>query len=110
MTTDELTTYVWDRLPARRRLVGRRVVDRIVRRAVRTWPHGVIEQCDRQQCDVLGKYWIRSIERGERHEVQGFLASIVLGAIIAKIVGLLIDWWWARQENRLAILEMTRAV
>ena len=110
MTSDDLTTHVWDRLPARKRLVGRRAVDRIVWRAVKAWPHGVIEQCDRQQADVLGKYFARSLERDEKHEVgMGFLASVVLGAIIARIVGVLFDWWWAKQDHRIAMREMTRA-
>lgn len=110
MTTDDLTTYVWDRLPARRALVGRRVVGRIVRKAVRQWPHGVIEQCDRKQADILGKYFVRSLERSERQEVgMGFVASIVLGVIISRIVGVLIDWWWKNDGNRLAMRDLTRA-
>ena len=47
MNLDQLQTHVWEQLPTvPRTLGGRRIVNRIVRRAVKGWPIPVLEQCD----------------------------------------------------------------
>ena len=103
MTRDELITAVWDELPKTRHLLGRRRVDRLTARCLKRWPVPVLYQCDPQQTNVVGEHLARSIERQERAEYgMGFLASIILAAIISEIVKILIRRWL---ENRTEMLE-----
>ena len=103
MTRDELITAVWDELPKTRYLLGRRRVDRLTARCLKRWPVPVLYQCDPQQTNVVGEHLARSIERQERAEYgMGFLASIILAAIISEIVKILIRRWL---ENRTEMLE-----
>lgn len=109
MTREDLEQYVWERLPARKMLLGRARVNRIVTTTLRGWPVPVMRQCDEAEGDVVGKYLARSIERQERAEYgMGFLASIVLAAIISEIVKILIRRWFESSEARLAIVEAGR--
>lgn len=102
MTIHDLESYVWDRLPSMRRsLAGRRAVGRVVRRAVKTWPVPVLEQCDAGEAEVVGVHLARSIERNMRHEVgMGILLTLVLSAVISEVVKILVRWWLERQENQ----------
>jgi len=103
MTRDALIAAVWDELPKTRYLLGRRRVDRLTARCLKRWPVPVLYQCDPQQTNVVGEHLARSIERQERAEYgMGFLASIILAAIISEIVKILIRRWL---ENRAEMLE-----
>lgn len=103
MTRDELISAVWGELPKTRYLLGRRRVDRLTARCLKKWPAPVLYQCDPQQTNVVGEHLARSIERQERAEYgMGFLASIILAAIISEIVKILIRRWL---ENRTEMLE-----
>ena len=103
MTRDELIAAVWDELPKTRYLLGRRRVDRLTARCLKKWPVPVLYQCDPQQTNVVGEHLARSVERQERAEyAMGFLASIILAAIISEIVKILIRRWL---ENRTEMLE-----
>jgi hypothetical protein len=103
MTRQELINAVWDELPAKRYLLGRKRGERIIARAIRKWPVPVLYQCDPQQTAVVGQHLAKSIERQERAEYgMGFLASIILAAIISEIVKILIRRWL---ENRVEMLE-----
>ena len=105
MTIEELDTYVWERLPiVNRTVLGRRVCSRVVKRAVRSWPVPVLEQCDDAQARVVGKYMGRSLERQVRHEYGiGILGMLVLGAIVQEVMRVLVQWWLDRQDNRAAM-------
>jgi len=103
MTREEFQSEVWESLPARKHLLGRRRVDAIVARALKDWPVAVLYQCDPQQTAVVGQHLAKSIERQERAEYgMGFIASIILAAIISEIVKILIRRWL---ENRVEMLE-----
>lgn len=94
MTLDALTDEVWNGLPLKRHLAGRRVVGRIVAAAVRTWPVAVMEQCDDHQMDVVGKFHARAVERAVRREYgMGILLTLILSALVQEVVKLLIEWW-----------------
>jgi hypothetical protein len=109
MNREDLEQYVWDHLPARKLLVGRARVNRIVGTTLRGWPVPVLRQCDAAEGEVVGKYMARSIERQERAEYgMGFFAAIILSAIIGEIVKILIRRWFESSEARLAIVEAGR--
>jgi UbiD family decarboxylase len=102
MTRDELTADVWDSLPMRKHLLGRERVGRIVERALKEWPIPVLYQCDAGQTQIVAKHFARRLERQEREYGMGFLASIILAAIISEIVKKIVQRWL---DNRSEMLE-----
>jgi hypothetical protein len=102
MTRDELIADVWDSLPVRKHLLGRERVNRIVERALKEWPVPVLYQCDAKQTHVVAKHFARRLERQEREYGMGFLASIILAAIISEIVKRIVQRWL---DNRKEMLE-----
>lgn len=110
MTLPELEQYAWDRLPTiQRTLAGRRLVGRIVRRAVAAWPVPVLQQCDAAEAAVVGTHMARSIEKTMRHEVgMGIILTLVLGALVQELVKVLIRWWLERAENQSAMRLLVR--
>jgi hypothetical protein len=102
MTRDQFTAEVWDSLPVRKHLLGRERVGRIVERALKEWPVPVLYQCDAAQTNVVAKHFARRLERQEREYGMGFLASIILAAIISEIVKKIVQRWL---ENRTGMLE-----
>jgi hypothetical protein len=102
MTIHDLDSYVWERLPRlQRTLAGRYIVGRVVRRAVRTWPVPVLEQCNAGEAEVVGVHLARSLERQARQEFGvGILLTLVLSAVISEVVKILVRWWLERQENQ----------
>ena len=105
MTRDELIADVWDSLPMRKHLLGRERVGRIVERALKEWPVPVLYQCDAAQTNVVAKHFARRLERQEREYGMGFLASVILAAIIGEIVKKIVQRWL---ENRTEMLEAMR--
>ena len=110
MTLPELQAHVWDRLPTLNRMAaGRRITDRIVRRAVATWPVPVLEQCDAAESAVVGKYMAKNLERQARQEFgMGIILTLVLGALVQEVVKILIRWWMERQENQASMRLLVR--
>jgi hypothetical protein len=102
MTLEELIADVWDSLPMRKHLLGRERVGRIVERALKEWPIPVLYQCDAQQTQVVAKHFAKRLERQEREYGMGFIASIILAAIISEIVKKIVQRWL---DNRAEMLE-----
>ena len=102
MTREELTADVWDSLSMRKHLLGRDRVGRIVERALKEWPIPVLYQCDAGQTQIVAKHFARRLERQEREYGMGFLASIILAAIISEIVKKIVQRWL---DNRSEMLE-----
>jgi UbiD family decarboxylase len=102
MTRDELVADVWDSLPMRKHVLGRERVGRIIERALREWPIPVLYQCDAGQTQIVAKHFARRLERQEREYGMGFLASIILAAIISEIVKKIVQRWL---DNRGEMLE-----
>ncbi len=112
MTLSQLEYYVWDRLPAvRRTLAGKKLVSRIVRRAVGSWPGMVLRQCDDKQAEVVGHHMAKSLERRIRGEVgMGIVLMFVLSALIQEAVKILIRWWLESHANQDDMMTLTREV
>jgi hypothetical protein len=102
MTIHDLEAYVWERLPKlQRTLAGRYIAGRVVRRAVKTWPVPVLEQCNAGEAEVVGVHLARSLERQARQEFgMGIILTLVLSALISEVVKILVRWWLERQENQ----------
>jgi hypothetical protein len=110
MTIHELESYVWERLPKlQRTLAGRYIAGRVVRRAVKTWPVPVLEQCNAGEAEVVGVHLARSLERQARQEFgMGILLTLVLSALISEVVKILVRWWLERQENQADMRTLVR--
>ena len=101
MTLTDLETHVWDRLPTLQRVAGRRIANRVVRRAVASWPIPVLEQCDDAEAAVVAKYYTRTVERAVRADMQmGFFTLLIFSALVQEIVKILVRWWMEKSENR----------
>ena len=110
MTIHELESYVWERLPKlQRTLAGRYIAGRVVRRAVKTWPVPVLEQCNAGEAEVVGVHLARSLERQARQEFgMGILLTLVLSALISEVVKILVRWWLERKENQADMRTLVR--
>ena len=102
MTRDQFTSEVWESLPIRKHLLGRDRVGRIVERALKEWPVPMLYQCDAGQTQIVAKHFAKRLERQEREYGMGFIASIILVAIISEIVKRIVQRWL---ENRTGMLE-----
>ncbi len=110
MTLAELHEHVYAGLPAQYRFVAsRRIVSRIVTRAVSNWPTVTLEQCDDGETQVVGQHMAKSLHRQSRNEYgMGIILTLVLGALVQEIVKLLIQWWLDSRENKDAMRLLTR--
>jgi hypothetical protein len=110
VTRDDLTAYVYGRLPLRLRIAGRDTVGRIVDDAVRNWPAPVLRQCDAGKAQVvgsfLGSFLAKSLKRRQQQYGMGIILTLVLSALISEIVKILIRWWLDSRENRAAMQAM----
>lgn len=90
-----LEDYVWRNLSFRRRLAGRVVVNRIIKRAVKKWPVSPSEKN------------IGAVAESIEQEEVGFVGIIlvyVIGAIVAEVVHLIFEWWKDSDRNK-ALME-----
>ena len=113
MSYSELQEHIWSQLSLRKRLAGRAACDRILRRAVRVLPTGMMSQSNPTEQNRLMRQTQSDIVRHERHNsvTMGILLTIILSALVSEILKLLIAWWRSRSENQILLrgyqLEMT---
>lgn len=101
MTLDGIEQHVWDRLPTLQRMAGKRITNRVVRRAIAAWPIPVLEQCDEAEAQVVAKYYTRTVERSLRADMQmGFFTLLIFSALVQEVVKILVRWWLEKNENR----------
>ena len=105
MSYAELQEHIWSQLSLRKRLAGRAACDRILRRAVRVLPTGMMSQSNPTEQNRLMRQTQSDIVRHERHNnvTMGILLTIILSALVSEIVKLLIAWWRARSENQILL-------
>jgi hypothetical protein len=102
---DDLDAYVWQQLSARKHLAGKPLVARLVRRAVRKWPHVALSQTRPGQYGIVTDEIAKSIERSERQNFQmGILLTLVLGVLIQEIVKAILRWWLETASNRIFLV------
>ena len=106
MSYSELQEHIWSQLSLRKRLAGRAACDRILRRAVRVLPTGMMSQSNPTEQNRLMKQTQSDIVRHERHSsvtVGSILLTIILSALVSEVIKLLIAWWRARSENQVLL-------
>ena len=105
MSHDDLDAYVWQQLSARKHLAGKPLVARLVRRAVRKWPHVALSQTRPGQYGIVTDEIAKSIERSERQNFQmGIILTLVLGVLIQEIVKAILRWWLETASNRIFLV------
>ena len=105
MSHDDLDAYVWQQLSARKHLAGKPLVARLVRRAVRKWPHVALSQTQPGQYGIVTDEIAKSIERSERQNFQmGIILTLVLGVLIQEIVKAILRWWLETASNRIHLV------
>lgn len=105
MSHDNLDAFVWQQLSARKHLAGKPLVSRLVRRAVRKWPHVALSQTRPGQYGIVTDEIARSIDRSERQNFQmGILLTLVLGVLIQEIVKAILRWWLESASNRVFLV------
>jgi len=105
MSYSELQEHVWSKLSLRKRLAGRAACDRILRRAVRVLPIGMMSRSNNPEQDHLMQHVAADIVRHEEHNrvTMGIFLTIILSALVSEIVKLLLAWWRARSDNQLLL-------
>lgn len=105
MSYSELQEHIWSQLSLRKRLAGRAACGRILRRAVRVLPTGMMSQSNTKEQNRLMRQTQADIVRHERHHnVQmGILLTIILSALVSEIIKLLLAWWRSRSENQVLL-------
>lgn len=102
---EDLDAYVWQQLSARKYAAGRPLVARLVRRAVRKWPHVALSQTRPGQYGIVTDEIARSIERSERQNFQmGVILTLLLGVLIQEVVKAILRWWLASASNRIQLV------
>ena len=105
MSHDDLDAYVWQQLSARKHLAGKPLVARLVRRAVRKWPHVALSQTQPGQYGIVTDEIAKSIERSERQNFQmGIILTLVLGVLVQEIVKAILRWWLESASNRIFLV------
>lgn len=103
MILAELQQHVYSQLSLRKHLAGRAVCDRIIRRAVRTLPAGVMCQSRPREMQRLAQQTVSDIVRHEHSIGCGIILTLILSALIGEIVKLLIAWWRASHEHQVLL-------
>jgi transcription elongation factor GreA-like protein len=119
MSLDDLREYVWKRLPMRRYMVGRRVVNDLVTLAVENWEGEYLGHADTEEGrEIVGMSIASRVKRahqwqsGKEPQEYSMIWMLMLGAVVSGVVQVLIRWWFERQTNRVLMAgwqqELTR--
>jgi len=107
MTLSGLQDTIWQRLPLRKRIVGREVVNDLVQLAVESWPVDLMNHAaDDTERAVVCLEIERSVKRlymacsTTDAITVGILWTFVLQALVSMIVERILAWWLERRANR----------
>ena len=100
MSRRDLEDHVWRQLSVRKHLVGRRLVDRLTRRAIRSWNREAVADWSGVASDVSTE---------AKADVQmGIIAAWLLSAIVNEIVHALWTWWTQSHANQCLLFGFQR--
>lgn len=110
MTRDELDEYVWKRLPMRKYMAGRRVVDDLVALAVENWEGEYLGHAASEEGrEVVAMSIAARVKRGHQllsgkePQEYGMMWMLLLGALVNAVVQILVKWWLERQSHRVML-------
>jgi hypothetical protein len=119
MILDDLKEYVWKRLPMRKYMVGRHVVDDLVTLTIENWEAEYLGHATSEEGrEIVAMSIAAKVKRahqlfsGKEPQEYGIFWTLVLGAVVNAVVQILVRWWWDRQVNRVLMAgwqqEMTK--
>jgi hypothetical protein len=119
MILDDLRDYVWKRLPMRKYMVGRRVVDDVTTLAIENWEGEYLGHAQSEEGREIVSMSIASkvkrahqVFSGREPQEYGIFWTLVLGAVVNAVVQILVRWWSERQVHRVLMAgwqqELTR--
>jgi hypothetical protein len=107
MTLAGLQELVWQQLPIRKRVAGRKAVDDLVQLAVESWP---VDYMNHAADDAERQVVCKEIEHSVRRlytacsavdsVAMGVLWTFLLQALASLIVQRILEWWLERRANR----------
>ena len=105
-TLSQFQQYVWDRLPPRREVAGREMVDDLVALAIQEWPVDLLSQADPDstaQVEAMREMVVSMKRQAEFIYGQKRFAGVwfvALQMLIPIIVQVILEWWRHRKVNR----------
>lgn len=113
MNLDGLQSYVWQRLPLRKRIAGRQVVDDLVQLSIESWPADLMNHAvDDTERQVVCLEIERSVKRlytacsATDAVTMGILWTFLLQALASLIVQRILEWWLENRANRAFLIVM----
>lgn len=119
MILDDVKEHVWKRLPMRKYMVGRKLVDELTLLAIENWEGEYLAHASNEEGrEIVSMSIAGRVKRahqwqsGKEPQEYGMFWTLVLGAVVNAIVQILVRWWTERAVNRALMAgwqqEMTR--
>ena len=113
MKLPALQELIWQRLPIRKRIAGRKAVDDLVQLTVESWP---VDYMNHAADDAERRGVCLEIERSVKRLFfacssadaisLGILWTFVLQALASLVVQKILEWWLERRVNRASLVIM----
>lgn len=107
MILDDVKEHVWRRLPMRKYMVGRAVVNDLTTLAIENWePEYLGHATTEEGREIVAMSIAAKVKRahqvfsGKEAQEYGIFWTLVLGALVNAVVQVLVKWWMERQVNR----------
>lgn len=105
-TLGQFQQFVWDRLPPRREVAGREMVNDLVALAIQEWPVDLLSQSDPNSAAELAA--LRQVIISMKRQAEFIYGQkrfagvwfVALQILIPVIVQVILDWWKKRKVNR----------
>ncbi len=119
MILDDVKEHVWKRLPMRKYMVGRGMVDTLTLLAIENWEGEYLGHATSEEGrEIVAMSIAARVKRahqwqsGKEPQEYGLFWMLVLGAVVNAVVQILVKWWLERQVNRVLMAawqqELTR--
>ena len=107
---ESLQEDVWQRLGPAKFIVGRRRIDRLVKRAVKRWPNELPQGCyqttEHGSIDLIDAKGVRALTHSMAETIgQDEFGSIMIMLFIglaSAVVQVLLEWWLTSEDQRKA--------
>ena len=119
MDLAELKAHLWNELPVRKLVVGKRRVHNWVELAIENWDADVFGAVNSDyERDLAIQSVVQSIRRmdetmsDEEPKQYGFIWLLLLSGLVSLLVQLILKWWMDNDENKVSMAawkaEMTK--
>jgi hypothetical protein len=95
-----LEEWVWSRLPASKRLAGRRRVMELLPLAIDRWSDDMAGDTDSPQFSTMASGLRHDVRRIYSDRRYGSIWIILLSGLIGELVKLLVRWWLSSSDHK----------